>query len=140
MDAFHAHAATLHVGTLAVEVLACDYHAHQNSDLQGRSASPVYGGELRLALAVPPGLELPTWAYDPRKLLDGHVAFASPDGLSPSLRLEFEDGLCVSYNESLVPNAAGHTAFACELTLLCRRIRKLTTTIETDWHHLPAGS
>ena len=123
--------ATLHVKDLVVPVLSCSHHVHQPTDTRGKPAGLAYAGELQLAL--PPGILLPQWAYKPHLALDGHVAFAGPEGLSSSLRLAFEEGHCVSYEEHYEPGIPGQPALHCRISIVGRRFIKHGTTYESIW-------
>ena len=125
--------ATLHVGDLSVPVLTCSQHVHQHTDQRGSPSSRAYAGELQLHLALPAGILLPRWAYLPHLALDGYVAFAPLDGVSPSLRLEFEEGYCVSYDEHYEPGVPGQPALHCHVGIVARRITKRGTTFESNW-------
>ena len=65
--------------------------------------------------------------------LNGHVAFAAIDGLSPGMRLEFEEGYCVSFEEHFEPRVPGQPALHCRISIVARRITKRGTVYESSW-------
>jgi hypothetical protein len=129
----NSFSATLHVKDLVVPVLSCSQHVHQATDAQGEPTSRAYAGELQLHLALPPGVFLPYWAYQPDLALDGFVAFAPLEGLSSGLRLAFEEGHCVSYEEHYEPGVPGQPALHCRISIVARRFIKHGTTYESIW-------
>ena len=115
-------------------VLACIHEVHQDGDLKGKPSSKVYSDELLLTLEITGGmLPLIIWANDQRKKLPGHVVFHANDGLSPSVNLRFEEGMCVSYEEHFEANTNGQRSFYCQISVVARQFILGEVTFDNRW-------
>ncbi|RZK23330.1 MAG: hypothetical protein EOO56_05480 [Hymenobacter sp.] len=126
--------ATFYLETEQYPVLACVHEVHQDGNSKGEPTSKVYSDELLLTLEIRGSmLPLILWGHDQTKALPGYVLFHANDGLSPAVRLSFEDGMCVSYEEHFEANVTGQRAFYCQLSVVARRFVLGEVTFDNHW-------
>lgn len=115
-------------------MLALVHETHQDGNGNGQPISKVYSDELLMTLEITGSmLALIQWAHDQRKTLPGRVVFHADDGISPSVQLTFEDGICVSYEEHFETNSAGQPAFYCQISVVARRFMLDDVVFDNRW-------
>lgn len=115
-------------------VLGCVHEVHQDGNTRGQPTSKAYSDELLLTLEVTDNmLALIEWAKDQRKALPGRVIFHASDGLSASVQLSFEEGICVSYEEHFEANTSGQRSFYCQLSIVARHFTLGDVVFDNHW-------
>ena len=114
-------------------VVQCTYEFNQATGERGRVVTKVRSGLITLNLDVPDSNRLLAWAADPHKKLSGYLTFQGIDSPIAHERLTFEDGLCVSYEETFRSGAAPEGAYRCLLQISAAKLTLGTIEKDNTW-------
>ncbi len=100
----------------------------QPTDGKGEPQSEVHSGVLSLVLATIPDSNIVRWATNDHLRMSGSIIFKN-ETESPSLRIEFNDGVCVGLRQSINLGTGSTTSFSISSPTL--RINDIL--IDKDW-------
>lgn len=114
-----------------MNVLRCGFRFNQAIDVTGKAASKPVGGTINLTLASfnHPGIF--EWMINTLQTKNGKITFIRYDTMSKLKTLEFENALCVEYNETFDP--AGEHPILLQLTLSAHTIKLEDTVFKNNW-------
>lgn len=118
---------------LEYPVVHCTYEFTQAATGRGRAAAKVRSGLLHLQLDVPPGDKLLAWACAPQHKKSGQLLFHQLDSPIPSELLQFEDALCVGYDETFVAGSDAAGAYRCALRLTAGQLQLDAVAKDSYW-------
>jgi len=124
--------ARLFVGGQSFRVLTCEYSLSQPTDPRGRASAGVRSGLLRISLLGSDYAMLTEWAVNPRKALDGEVAFYNDIG-GTYKTLSFEKGYCVSYREMFSPHDGASASYMFDIGITAAKIDLNGTSHDNQW-------
>ena len=114
-----------------INVLRCSFRFNQNIDVTGKAASKPMGGTINITLASINHPGLLEWMITTSQTKNGKITFVRYDTMSKLKTLEFENALCVEYNEVFDP--AGEHPIILQLTLSAHTIRLEDTVYKNNW-------
>lgn len=114
-----------------MNVLRCGFRFNQAIDVTGKAASKPTGGTINLTLASFNHSNILEWMISPRQTKNGKITFIRYDNMSKLKTLEFENALCVDYEETFDP-AADHPILL-QLTLSAHTIKLDDTVFKNNW-------
>ena len=114
-------------------VVLCSYDFEQATTDRGRATAKVRSGLITLHLDVPDGDELLSWANDPHKKMSGYLTFHETDRPVARDVLSFEDGFCVSYDETFQSGDGLEGAYRCILRISAGKLVLNTAEKDSAW-------
>lgn len=111
----------------------CSYEFTQRADGRGRASAKVRSGLISLSLVVPDSDALIVWAADPEKKLSGAILFNGIDQPLAHEELTFEEGLCVTYEETFGADDDAPAAYYCTLQIAAAKLALGTATKDSNW-------
>ena len=114
-----------------ISVLRCSFRFNQNIDVTGKAASKPMGGTINITLASINHPGLFEWMITTSQTKNGKITFVRYDTMSKLKTLEFENALCVEYNEVFDPT--GEHPIILQLTLSAHTIKLEDTVYKNNW-------
>lgn len=114
-----------------ISVLRCGFRFNQSIDVTGKAASRPMGGTINLTLASINHPSLFEWMINTLQKKNGRITFIRYDTMSKLKTLEFENALCVEYQETFDP--VGEHPITLQLTLSAHTIKLEDTVFKNNW-------
>jgi hypothetical protein len=116
---------------IQVRVLECDFGFTQDIDSSGKPNGKPRGGIINLVIESTDESVLISWmlSHDARK--NGTISFLRRDNERPLKKVQFTDGICISYRESF--RDYGNVPMTTALTISAREIKIGDNKLENQW-------
>jgi len=114
-----------------LNVLRCSFRFNQTIDVMGKAASRPMGGTINITLASINHPSLFEWMINSQQKKNGKIVFVRYDTMSKLKTLEFENALCVEYNETFDPK--GEHPITLQLTLSAHTIKLEEMVFKNSW-------
>ena len=112
-----------------IPVLACDFGFDQDYNSRTGSFSNIRGGTINITIRGIDDEELFSWMVATRSLRSGKISFSGITSTGPGRRIEFEDGVLVSYHESF----SNESDITISLVITVRKISLFGVEHENSW-------
>ena len=114
-----------------MNVIRCDFRFNQTIDVTGKAASRPMGGTINILLSSTNHASILEWMISTHQKKSGRITFITYDTMNKLKTLEFENALCVVYNETFDPG--GKYPITLEITLSAQIIRLEDTVFKNNW-------
>jgi len=114
-----------------MNVLRCSFRFNQTIDVTGKAASRPMGGTINLMVSSTNHASILEWMISTQQKKSGKITFIRYDTMSKLKTIEFENALCVEYNETFDPD--GEHPITLQLTLSAHTIRVEDMGFKNNW-------
>lgn len=114
-----------------INVLRCGFRFNQSIDVTGKAASRPMGGIINIMISSINHASLFEWMINTQQKKSGKITFIRYDTMSKLKTLEFENALCVEYNETFDPK--GEHPITLQLTLSAHTIKLEDMIFRNNW-------
>ena len=114
-----------------MNVLRCSFRFNQTIDVTGKAASRPMGGTINLMVSSTNHASILEWMISTQQKKSGKITFIRYDTMSKLKTIEFENALCVEYNETFDPD--GEHPITLQLTLSAHTIRVEDMVFKNNW-------
>lgn len=112
-----------------IKLLSCEFGFQQQLDETGRPATKPRGGLIHLTIESTDKEMIAEWMLNRMSRKNGRIEF--PLRNNRKKVVTFEDGICVSYNESY--NSTDNVPMVLDFTISANKITLGSATFNNDW-------
>ena len=126
-----AYTGLMEIDGTKFKVRHCTYSLHQNVDENGRPASQVMGGTIKVEIESSDDTSVIDWMIDRTGKKSGKIEFSKTDEEGVLKTIEFEDAFLTSYTESM--DAISNAPMVEDLLLSAKKITVNGVAHENVW-------
>ena len=123
--------AKLKIAGKELDVLACSYKFHQETDSTGRPSSVTRGGQISLTVESTEETDFFEWMCNSFERKDGSVVFYKSEAEGILKELKFKEGYLVDFGEDF--RAVGSDSFYSTFTISAREVTMGSSTHKNEW-------
>ncbi len=129
LEAYFSITSSSDVQAERIKLLSCEFGFQQQLDETGRPATKPLGGLIHLTIESTDREIIAEWMLNRMSRKNGRIEF--PLRNNRKKVLTFEDGICVSYNESY--KSTDNVPMLLDFTISANRITLGSATFNNDW-------
>ncbi len=114
-----------------VRVIECDFGFTQDIDSTGKPSGKPRGGIINLLIESTDDSELISWMFSHDERKSGTISFLRRDNERPMKKVNFRDGICISYHESFRDH--GNVPMTTALTISAKEIEVGDVSYKNKW-------
>ena len=123
--------AKLKIGGKEMNVLACSFSLHQETDATGRPSSVTRGGQINLTVESTNETDLFEWMCNSFERKDGSVVFLKRDSDATLKELKFKEGYLINFSEAFTSSTS--EPFNISFSISAKEITMGNGTHTNEW-------